>query len=390
MDWIYLDHNATTPPAPEVVREVVAVLRNSWAHPWSAHAAGRRAHRVLATARARVARLLGEAAPEEILFTAGGTAADGLALELALAWGQARGRRLVVASAIEHPAVRERLRALQRAGACAVRWLPVEPGGRVDLGAARAAIDEQVALVSVMWANHETGVLQPVAELAALAHRAGALMHSDAVQAAGRVPLAGARQAGVDLLALSAHKLYGPQGVGALWVRGERLAELEAAAGGSELGQSSADVAGAAGLGVACELVRADLEGGVAARMAVLRDRLEARVFERIPGVARNGAAAPRLPNTASLRFEGTDGAELVRVLSELGVMASSGSACSSYRLEPSHVLVAMGLDARAARGALRLSLGRGTTEAEIDEAVARLATAVARVRKLGTGVRPR
>jgi cysteine desulfurase len=387
MDAIYLDHNATTRPAPEVVRAVTQALEGTWANPSSPHAPGRVARRALATARGGVAALL-SAEPGEVVFTSGGTEADALAIEAALAWGRQRGRDVVVSTAVEHPAVRERLLRLERAGACRVRWAPVDPDGRLDAQALLPLLAPDVALVTCMWANHETGILLPVRQVADLAHECGALAHSDAVQAAGRVPLAPGA-VGLDLCSLSAHKLHGPPGVGALWVRGDLAIPSTPGGGHQERGlrAGTGDVPGACGFAAAAGLARTDLERDLSRAVAARRDRLEANLMGRVAGCARNGAADPRLPNTTSLRFAGTDGAELVRVLSELGVHASTGSACTSASLEPSHVLTSMGLTAEEARGTLRLSLGRDTTDAEIEAAARTIERAVARVRKLNTGL---
>ncbi len=386
---IYLDHNATSPLLPQVADAVSQALRRWRANPASAHRSGRAAQRALERARTRLAEALGCDAAQ-LVFTSGGSEANRLALELALAWGRARGRHVVVASRGEHPSLLERLFSLERSGALTLRWIDLDANGHIALAQAAAQLDERVALVTCIHANYETGVIAPVAELAACARAVGALVHTDAVQSFGRIGVEPGRL-GVDLCSFTAHKCGGPPGVGALWVRGgyARWPRQGAQRQEGGLRPGTPNLPGAIGFALAATQAQEAVRAGVPKRIERLRDRLEAALLETIPGAARNGAAAPRLPNTTSLRFAGTDGHELVRVLSELGVEASSGSACASDSLRPSPVLSAMGLDAAAARGALRLSLGLETREEEIERAIARIRTAVARVRRLmGTPTR--
>jgi cysteine desulfurase len=374
---IYLDNNATTPLAPEVRDAMVACLdRCSVGNPSSIHSAGQEARRLVDRARAAVARCIG-ARPEEIIFTSGGTEADNLAVLGAAAAG---ARRRVAASAIEHHAVLSPCRHLADAGV-EVALLPVDGEGRLDLDAAAAALDAGAAVVSVMLANNDVGTIQPVAEVAALARAAGAVVHSDAVQAAGKVPVdVGAL--GVDLLSISAHKISGPMGAGALYVRtGTRLTPL--VFGGRQersLRPGTENVPAIVGLGRACEIAAERLEAD-SVRLARLRSRFEERVLETIPGAVVNGRDAPRVATTSNVAFDGLEGELLAINLDLLGVAVSTGAACSIGDAEPSHVLIAMGRTPAQARSSVRFSLGRDTTDDDIDGAVAALRQAVAALR---------
>ncbi|HEX9188429.1 MAG TPA: aminotransferase class V-fold PLP-dependent enzyme, partial [Vicinamibacteria bacterium] len=331
---VYLDHNATTPLDPEVLEAMLPFLREDYGNPSSLHSFGQRARAAVEEARAQVAALVG-AEPAEIVFTGGGSEADNLALRGVSAKARAP-RTGIVCSAIEHHAVLNPAKALGEEGR-PVRTVRVGAGGVVDLEDLEAAVDERAALVSVMLANNETGILQPVAEAARLARARGALVHCDAVQAAGRVAV-DVRVLDVDLLTLSAHKLYGPKGVGALYVR-RRTPMAPLVRGGAQERNRRAgteNVPGIVGFGVAASLARRRREGD-AARVAPLRDRLEARLLE-VPGTRRNGDG-PRVPNTANVSFEGADAEALVAALDLEGVAVSTGAACAAGGLEPSHVL---------------------------------------------------
>jgi cysteine desulfurase len=376
---IYFDHNATTPVAPEVVEAVRRTLAEEFGNPSSVHRFGQRAKALLDEARGEVAALIG-AEPGEIVFTAGGTEADNFAIRGVADALEGTRRRRLIASAIEHEAVLNTLKALGRRG-WQVTLLRVGPSGVVDPADLEAVIGDDTALVSVMHANNEIGTVQPVADLAAIAHRHGALFHCDAVQSAGKIAVdVGAL--GVDLLALSAHKFNGPKGVGALWIRrGTRLAPL--LTGGRQERNRRAgteNVAGIVGMGVAARLARAKLaaDGG---RLAALRDRLEAGILARVPGTAVNGATDPRVPNTTNISFEGVEAEALLIALDLEGVAVSTGAACSSGTLEPSHVLRAMGLPPRRVQSSIRFSLGAGNTEAEVDRVLELLPRLVERLR---------
>ncbi|TXG86812.1 MAG: aminotransferase class V-fold PLP-dependent enzyme [Thermomicrobiales bacterium] len=362
---IYLDNNATTVAAPEAVAAMLEVLHGADGNPSSSHAIGQAAKMRVSAARADVARLVG-ASPAEIVFTASATEANHHALLGAITMNPARQH--VVLSAIEHPSSLALVGALAAQG---VRHtlVPAGANGVVDPDAIEAAIEPGTALVSVMWANNETGVIQPVYEIAAIARRKGALFHTDAVQAVGRVPVDFA-ELGADLLALSGHKLHGPKGIGALVVRkGLRLPPL--VHGHQERGRrgGTENVPGIAGLAVAARLAleRLDDDG---VRIARLRDRLQAGLLSRIPGAQVSGGEASRLPNTLNLRFGLVDGEVILDRLDKLGVCASSGSACTAAGTAPSHVLLAMGQTRDQARAAIRLSLSRATTDGEIERVI--------------------
>jgi cysteine desulfurase len=365
---IYLDHNATTAPRPEVIDLVTRVLRDTWGNASSVHAYGQQAKSVLDEARSRVATLIG-ADPAEVVLCGSGTESDNLAIRGAADAQADAGRRHLVTTAIEHEAVRATMAALGRRG-FRITTIPVDASGIVSVDAVREAVTPDTALVSVMHANNEIGTLQPIVEIAAIARATGALMHTDAVQTAGRIPV-DVRALGVDLLTLSAHKFHGPKGAGALFIRrGVKLAPT-LTGGRQERGRRSGTepVAIYAGMGLAAELAQAALadEPG---RLALLRDRLETALLAGIPDTVRNGAASPRVPNTTNLSFAGVESESLLIGLDLEGVAVSSGSACSSGTLEPSHVLRAMGCSHARALGSVRFSLGASTTEDAIDHAI--------------------
>ena len=364
---VYLDHNATTPVRPEVVAAMAGAL-GEVGNPSSVHGFGRLARRRVEEARERVAELAGAAAAQ-VVFTSGGGEANGLALA-----GCGRRRRLV--SAIEHESVLK--------GAAGIEIIPVRPGGEVDTEALARMLaeDRRPALVSVMMANNETGVVQPLAEVVRLAHSAGALVHCDAVQAAGRLRLAMGAD-GIDLMSLSAHKLGGPQGVGALVVADGVALEPQLRGGGQERGlrAGTENVAGIVGFGVAARLAGDGLAGNGlagdglagdgldgAGRLAEWRDRLEREALSRVTRALVVGAwALARLPNTTCLVLPGTSGEVQVMALDLAGVAVSAGSACSSGKVAPSHVLAAMGLEPRLAASAIRVSLGWTSREADVE-----------------------
>lgn len=377
MTRVYLDHNATTPVHPAVVEAMVPVLAEAFGNPSSLHWFGQRARALLEDARSEVARLVGGQA-SEVVFTSSGTEADNLALR-GVAAAARDERRGIVCSAIEHHAVVNAARALGAEG-WPVATVRAGADGRVDLDHLRSLVDPRTAIVAVMLANNETGVLQPVAEAAAIAHRAGSLFLCDAVQAAGKVPI-DVGSLGADLVVVSAHKFYGPKGVGALWVR--RGARLKAVThGGSQERNRRAgteNVAGAVGMGRAAALAREAL-ATEPARQAALRDRLEARLLE-VEGAVVNGSE-PRVANTTNLSFAGADAESLLMALDLIGVAVSTGAACAAGAVEPSHVLRAMGLPMARVQASLRFSLGRTTTMDEVDRAAEAVEVAVARQRK--------
>lgn len=373
----YLDHNATTPLDQAVLETILRVLRDEPANASSVHRAGQRARAELDEAREKIAHTL-SASPRDLTFTGGGTEADNLALR-GLWTARRPGRDRIVVSAVEHPAVLETARALQRDGAQVVE-LPVDGEGELRWEAVEEAIDERTAFVSVMWANNETGVVHPIERLGLLCRQRGVTLHVDAVQAYGRLPIDVSRDP-VDLLSLSAHKLHGPKGAGALWVRSGTRVSAAITGGHQERGRrgGTENVAAVAGFGVAATLASQRLEED-AACIRALRDRLEQALLP-IEGTRIVGRTQPRLPNTVTALFADVEGEALLMGLDLEGVCVSSGSACTSGSLEPSHVLRAMGVEERWARGAVRFSLGRGNTAEEIDRTAALVAQLVPRLR---------
>ncbi|MDO8679798.1 MAG: cysteine desulfurase family protein [Acidobacteriota bacterium] len=380
---IYLDHNATTPLHPLVADRMAQAMREVWGNASSVHHFGQQAKAALDEARGSIATLLGADAAE-IVFTAGGTESDNLAIRGAAEALEAAGRKHLITTAIEHEAVLNTMKSLARRG-WRVTTLPVDATGIVSPDRLREAITDDTALVSVMHANNEIGTIQPVAEIAAIAHEHGALVHTDAVQTAGKLPL-GVRELGVDLLTIAGHKFYGPKGTGALWIRrGVRL--LSPLTGGRQERNRRAgteNVPALVGLGVAAEAAGRTLavEGE---RLTALRDRLEAGILSAIPGSARNGAQAPRVPNTSNISIERIESESVLIGLDLAGIAVSSGSACSSGTLEPSHVLKAMGLPHLRTLGSIRFSLGASNTEADIDRVIEVLPPLVEKLRSLTT-----
>jgi cysteine desulfurase len=379
-DPIYLDHNATTPLLPEVVDAMLPYLRDHFGNPSSGHVYGRRAREAIEAARARVASAIG-AGPEEIVFTSGGTEANNLAIRGAAA---ARpGRRHIVTSVIEHPATSSPCWLLERGG-WAVTWLLVDGTCRVRVDDVRRAVTGRTALVTLMHSNNETGSIQPVAEVSRAVRDAGALLHTDAAQSAGKVALR-VDDLGVDLLSIAGHKLYAPKGVGALYVReGVALEPLMRGAGHERgLRPGTENMASIVGLGVACEIAAASL-ATESARVRSLRDELWSALRARIPGIGLNGHEALRLPNTLNVRFPGARGGALLERAP--GIAASTGSACHEGEEAPSAVLLATGLSDDEALGSIRLSLGRATTAEDARIAAGLLADAWDRAATSGTG----
>ncbi len=364
MDRIYLDHNATTPLDPRALEAMVEALRDGFGNPSSLHWFGQRARAAVEEARDRVAALVG-AAPAEIVFTGSGTEADNLALRGVAARAR-EPRRKIVCTSIEHHAVVNTLKALGEEG-WPVETVRVAESGLVDLDDLRRRVDGRSALLSIMLANNETGVVQPVTEAARLAHERGALVHCDAVQAVGKIEV-DVTALDVDLLSLSAHKLYGPKGVGALYVRRGTPMQALLRGGAQERNRRAGteNVAGIVGLGMAAAVAR-ESRAAEAARLGALRDRLEAKLLA-LPGAQRNGDG-PRVPNTANVSFEGASAEGLVMALDLEGIAVSTGAACAAGAIQPSHVLRAMGLHPERVQASLRFSLGRGTTAGDVDRA---------------------
>jgi len=378
---VYFDYNATTPLAPEAAEAVVRATRELFGNASSVHHFGQQAKAALDESRSAVAALI-NGDPSEIVFTSGGTEADNFAIRGAAEAIEPTGRRHLVASAIEHEAVLNTLKALARRG-WRTTLVPVDQSGIVSPDRVREAVTEETALVSVMHANNEIGTIQPIAELAAIAHERGAVLHTDAVQSVGKIPV-DVRALGIDLLALSAHKFNGPKGAGVLWVkRGTRMQPL--LTGGKHERNRRAgteNVAAIAGLGVAAQLALSKM-GAEAARVAGLRDRLEAGILREVPGATLNGTREDRVPNTTNISFDRVEAESLLIALDLEGVAVSTGSACSSGTLEPSHVLRAMGLPAHRTQNSLRFSLGMFSTDAEVDRVVGLLPGLVEKLRGL-------
>ena len=366
MTAIYLDHNATTPLAPEVLDAMLPYLRDAFGNPSSPHGFAERPATAVREARARVAALLG-AQPREIHFTSGATESIHWAIQGALAMRPMQ--RQLITTAVEHPAVLKLCRHLEQQG-IRVIYLPVDREGRLRLRYLEAALTPQTALVSLMAANNETGVLFPVEEIAALTRARGVLLHVDAAQSAGKWPLDLARTP-IDLLSLSGHKLHGPKGVGALYIRnGLNLPPLFF--GTQERGRrgGSLNVPGIVGLGEACRLAAAAL-ATASTPVAALRDRLEAGIQALFPDALVNGGNAERLAGTSNISFPGHDGEALVNRLDRAGIAAANGAACTVGGSQPSHVLMAMYRDAARARSAVRFSLSRYNTPAEVEQVLA-------------------
>jgi cysteine desulfurase len=378
---VYFDYNATTPLSPEAAESVARATRDLFGNASSVHHFGQQAKAALDDSRSAVAALL-NGDPSEVVFTSGGTESDNFAIRGAAEALEATGRRHLVASAIEHEAVLNTLKALGRRG-WKTTLVPVDETGVISPGRVREAVTDDTALVSVMHANNEIGTVQPIAELAAIAHERGALMHTDAVQSAGKIEV-DVRALGIDLLALSAHKFNGPKGAGALWVkRGTRLLPL--VTGGKHERNRRAgteNVPAVAGLGVAARQAIAKM-ASEATRVGTLRDRLEDGILRLVPGTAVNGSRGSRIPNTSNISFDRVEAESLLIALDLEGVAVSTGSACSSGTLEPSHVLRAMGFPAHRTQNSLRFSLGLFSTEDEVDRVVALLPGLVEKLRRL-------
>lgn len=369
---IYMDSAASTPVDPRVLAEMAPYMSEQFGNPSSVHRMGRRASRAVGSARKEVAELI-NADPSEIVFTSGGTESDNTALR------SARGR--IVTSQIEHEAVLAACRRLESEGA-KVSYLPVDGAGRVDLEALRREAPG-AALVSVMLANNEVGTVQPMARISRICKEAGALLHTDAVQAVGRMPV-DVQELGVDMLSLSGHKLNGPKGCGALYVRrGARAAPL-LEGGGQEGGLRSGteNVPAIVGLGAACRICRQEMDERVA-KCGRLRARMSGRILSEVPLSVLNGDAGRRVPGNMHFSFPGVGGEDLVVKLDEYGVAASTGSACAVNRQSESHVLLAMGLDREMVAGSLRLTPGAQTSDAEADEAVEAVKRAVSELRRV-------
>lgn len=380
MRRIYLDHAATTPTHPEVVKAMLPYLSNAFGNPSTIYSYGREARKAVEEARAKAAKLI-SARSEEIIFTSGGTEADNLALKGIAFANEDKGNHIITTS-IEHHAVLEACKFLERRG-FKVTYLPVDRYGLVDPDDVKKAITNRTVLVSVMHANNEVGTIEPIEEIGKITRQTGVYFHTDAVQTVGHIPV-NVERLNVDLLSLSAHKFYGPKGVGALYVRnGVKLVSL--LHGGEQERRRRAgteNVPGIVGLGKAAELSEAEMKEE-AKRLSYLRDKLIKGLLERIDHVHLNGHPTQRLPNNVNMSFDYVEGESMLLNLDLEGICASTGSACSSASLEPSHVLLALGLSPQQAHGSLRLTLGSETTEQDIDRVLAVLPRIVANLRQM-------
>jgi cysteine desulfurase len=380
----YLDYNATTPVDSAVLEAMLPFLADNFGNASSIHSSGQRSRAAVDRARGSVAKLLG-AKPSEIVFTSGGTESDNLAifgLTAAVAAKAAGARKHIITTAIEHHAVLNSCQELQRQG-IDVTFVSVRSSGVVDPEDIRRALRSETILISVMHANNELGTIQPIEEIGCIAAEADVYFHSDAVQSAGKLAL-DVNQLGVDLLSISAHKIYGPKGVGALYVRTGTPLAPQSHGGHHERDRrrGTENVPGIVGLGKAAELAIENLQTD-SERISSLRDRLERSVLDLVPSAKVNGDTPRRLPNTSNLSFEAAGGEAMLIALDLLGVECATGAACSSGAVEPSHVLLAIGLSPDQARSSLRFSLGRQTTDEEIDHAIARIPGVIARLRAL-------
>ena len=379
MSVIYLDNNATTAVAPEVLEEMAPYLRDLYGNPSSMHTFGGQVRRKIEEARARVAALIG-ADPDEIVFTSCGTESDNTAVMSAVETYP--HRRHVVTTRVEHPAVLNFARHLARKG-FRVTYLPVDSLGRLDMDALSEALDDETAVVSIMYANNETGVIFPVRRIGGLLRERGILFHTDAVQAVGKVPI-NVKDLPVDMLSLSGHKLHAPKGVGALYVRKGTRFHPYIIGGHQERGRRAGteNVASIIGLGKACELAMQALERE-SSYVGTLRDRLEQALLRLCPDAMVNGDTGNRLPNTTNISFQYVEGEAILLRLDEHGICASSGSACTSGSLQPSHVLRAMGVPFTAIHGSVRFSLSRYNTEAEIERVIEIVPAVIKELREL-------
>lgn len=384
---LYFDHNATTPLAPEVLQAMLPYLRDEYGNASSIHRLGQRARAAVERAREQVGALV-HAEPSEIVFTNGGTESDNLAV-LGAARGSSMPRKHVITSAFEHPAVLYSCRALEKEG-IAVTYVRPNSDGRINPEEVRQALRPETVLITIMHANNEIGAVQPVGEIASIAREAGVLFHTDAVQSTGKIPV-DVKRLGVDLLSLSAHKFYGPKGIGALYIRkGITLQPvLYGGHGQHDPRPGTENVAGIVGLGAAAQLAR-EMMPAEMERLSELRDYLENGILRTIEASGVNGTRAGkrdgvflRVPNTTNLHFDYVEGESLVIALDLQGIAVSTGSACSSGSVEPSHVLTAIGIPAQRARGSLRFSLGRQNTKEEVDALLSALRAAVDRLRAL-------
>jgi len=380
MDIIYTDNNATTQVAPEVLEAMTPYFHDLYGNPSSMHTFGGQVAGTLKAAREKVAGLI-KADPGEILFTSCGTESDNTAIRAAIASQPAK--RHIVTTRVEHPAVKNLCEYLADDNGYRVTYLPVDREGLLDLEQLKASLSDDTAIVSVMWANNETGVIFPIDEITQMVREEGIVFHTDAVQAAGKVPI-DVQKTPVDMLSLSGHKIHAPKGIGVLYVRKKTKFSPFLIGGHQESGRrgGTENVASIIGLGKASELAAMHLQEQNE-RVKALRDKLENALLEKIPNAMVNGDRQHRLPNTTSISFEYVEGEAILLMMNEFGICASSGSACTSGSLEPSHVLRAMGVPFTAAHGSIRFSLSTYNTEKEIDVIIEKMPRIIGRLREL-------
>lgn len=380
MKTTYMDNNATTSVAPEAIDAMIPFLKDMWGNPSSMHTFGGQVAAHLDRAREQVASLIGASSPGEIIFTSCGTESDNTAMQSALA--ASPDKKHIITTKVEHPAVLNLAKKMSQKG-YEVVFLPVDNLGRLNLGNLKKAMSDTTALVSIMWANNETGVIFPIEGIADICAEKNVPLHVDAVQAAGKIPI-DMKKTPVAYLAVSGHKLHAPKGVGAVYVRKGTPFVPWLIGGHQERGRrgGTENVASIVGFGIACELAGSNMEKE-AAHVSGLRNRLENGILERIPKAFVNGDTRGRLPNTTNISFEGVEGEAILLMLNEYGICASSGSACTSGSLDPSHVMIAMGVPFTRAHGSIRFSLSRYNAEDEIDFVIEKLPGIIEHLRNL-------
>ena len=380
MEPIYVDNNATTRVAPQVLEAMLPYFCDSYGNPSSMHSFGGKVGLEIKAARARVAALIG-AAPEEIVFTSCGTESDGTAIRAAIE--SYPDKKHLVTSRVEHPAIKNLYEALSKKG-YRTTFVPVDRSGKLDIDYLYNSLSDDTAIVSIMWGNNETGVIFPIEEISREIKSRGILFHTDAVQAVSKIPI-NVGETGVDMLSLSGHKFHSPKGIGALYIRRGTKFSPFMIGGHQEWGRrgGTENTASIIGMGKAAELAAAHLAQNGYERVSRLRDRLEQTLLDKVPNAMVNGKVANRLPNTSNIAFEYVEGEAILLMLNEYGICASSGSACTSGSLEPSHVLRAMGVPFTAAHGSIRFSLSRYNTEDEIDVILEKLPPIIERLRAL-------
>ncbi len=379
MKIVYTDNNATTRVAPEVIDEMLPYLGEYYGNPSSMHSFGGNVGRAIVQARDKVAGLI-NADPDEIIFTSCGTESDNAAIHAALEANPEK--RHIITSNVEHPAIKNTLERLEKKG-YTVTYVPVDSKGRLDMDILYTSMSADTALVSLMWANNETGVIFPIQEVAQKAKEQGILFHTDAVQAAGKIPI-DVKDAGVDMLSLSGHKIHAPKGVAVLYVKKGLKFSSFMTGGHQEKGRrgGTENTAGIIGLGKACELARTHL-GQMDTTVRGLRDYLETELLEKIPSSSVNGERSNRLPNTLSIGFDAVEGESILLLMDQAGICASSGSACTSGSLDPSHVLMAMKVPFESAHGTIRFSLSTYNTREEMDHIITVLPPVIQRLREM-------